>query len=101
MSDNEIINNDKENNLVIKEDIEEQDKIEQMEKDEIDEKIEFKYKLIYVFKAIGAIISSFINSSKSSLVYFLNSNFSFNFLSILPMEFLVNFGFIYTSNDLE
>ena len=31
MSNNEIINNDKENNLVVKEDIEEQDKIEVLE----------------------------------------------------------------------
>ena len=62
MSNNEIINNDEENNLVVKEDFEEQDKIEQMEKDEIDEKIEFKEKIIYVFKGVGAILSSIIQT---------------------------------------
>ena len=105
MSNNEIINNDKENNLVIKEDIEEQDKIEQMEKDEIDEKIEFKDKLIYVFKAIGAIISSIIQTfgyfSVLSLGYTtiylisfrrhynpnVNLSYNYNFIPLLNISF--------------
>ena len=38
--------------------------------------------------------TNFINNSKRSLVYFLNSNFSLNFSSIFPTEFLVKFGLI-------
>ena len=108
MSNNEIINNDKENNLVEKEDIEEQDKIEQMEKDEIDEKIEFKEKIIYVFKGVGAILSSIIQtfgyfsilSLGYTTIYLIsfrrhynpNVNFSdnYNFIPLLNLSFCLS-----------
>ena len=108
MSNNEIINNDKENNLVEKEDIEEQDKIEQMEKDEIEVKIAFKDKITYVFKGVGAILSSIIQtfgyfsilSLGYTTIYLIsfrryynpNVNFSdnYNFIPLLNLSFCLS-----------